>query len=275
MAGLSLADVAASGLPLDLILEQLVQLPDGDHAEDIINLGAGMDRAFRDRLRESLSRRNNPLFRHLSADDITHLSRVIGGRVAETLEKYKAQFPTRYRTLFAGLRPNVPILRELLGQTDLLTHRYYRDIIERTMMDWMIRADRFAPEWGWLTPMGDSMMDMLRLMHVVGCRLDGIIAYALQNDNQPLARVAIEQWNQRVMPLDVVKIFTWNFFSTRPEFFRLLAQHAGVNIDGRVREGMRRIVSLYGQPGSLARIQQIVAQMRPIVYEMFQRERSV
>lgn len=275
MAGLSLADVAASGLPLDLILEQLVQLPDSDRAEDIINLGAGMDRAFRDRLRDSLSRRNNPLFRHLSADDITHLSRVIGGRVAETLEKYTAQFPTRYRDLFAGMRPNVPILRELLGQTDLLTHRYYRDIIERTMMDWMIRADRFAPEWGWLTPMGDSMMDMLRLMHMVGCRLDGIIGYALQNNNLALARIALEEWGQRVMPLDVVKIFTWNFFSTRPELFKLLAQHAGVNIDRRARDGMLRIVSLYGQPGSGARMQQIVAEMRPIVYEMFQRHRSM
>lgn len=275
MAGLSLADVAASGLPLDLILEQLMQLPDSDHAEDIINLGAGMDRAFRDRLRDSLSRRNNPLFRHLSPDDITHLSRVIGGRVAETLEKYKAQFPTRYRDLYTGFRVNVNVLHELLGQTNLLQHHYYRDMIQQTMIHWTARAYLVWPGWEWLTQTGDSMMDMLRLMHVVGYRLDGIISYAMQHDNLALARIALEEWGQRVMPLDVIKSFTYDYFSLRPELFRLLAQHAGVNIDGRVREGMRRIVSLYGQPGSGARIQQIVAEMRPIVYEMFQRERSM
>jgi hypothetical protein len=270
--GLTLAELATMGLPLELILDQIVRGP-GNSAEAIINLGMGQNRAFRDRLRYIFSRSPSyALLRHLSADEIAHLSRVMGDAVAQNLRWYKVQFLDYYMDLFdldTGV-VDTSVLEKILGQTELLQHRSYRDMIR----DWFHRLMKSSRMFN--RPPVDYLQDVriLRLMSIVGLPMDGVVARAVRRNNLEAARYAIEELGLPVTPNVAYElIWTWNsgltwdhddIFIYNPDMFRLVTENASDDIDTRVHQGMRRIVSWHGHP-EFANDTQAMVQMLDIL----------
>lgn len=263
---LTLAEIATMGMPIEWILEQLVQEPNADHAGDIINLGQGSNRAFRDRLRYAFSRRNSPLLRHLSADEIRQLSSVMGDAVAANLARYTAQFPTRYNDLFHYYLLDTTVLRELLGQTDLLQHNYYRDMIWSVMPVHNAREMDFRDLYSDGAAHEDTNVDLFRLMHRVGVPMDGVLETAVVFwDEVPrgwglsnalrIARYAIEELGQTV----TYGMIRESLRETHLDMLQLLAEHAGEDIDRTIRDALRCILKWRGQPEREVHTQWIIA----------------
>jgi len=239
---LTLAEIATMGMPIESILEQLVQEPNADHAADIINLGAGMDQAFRDTVRHAFSRSPRyALLRHLSLGEIRQLSRVMGDAVAANLREYTRQFPNDYHYLYYELVLRPSVLEKILGRTELLKHRAYRDMIRNIMVEKFRQL-----ETNNATYLQDTRI--LRLMSLVGMPLNGTLREAIRVNNLDAARYAITELGQRVTPLIAYDVVMDGLRITQPEMFRFVTENAGDDIDGRVRDGMRRIVSWHGHP---------------------------
>ena len=272
--GLTLAELATMGLPLELILDQIVRGP-GNSAEAIINLGMGQNRAFRDRLRYIFSRSPSyALLRHLSADEIAHLSRVMGDAVAQNLGEYTAQFPTRYNDLFHYYLLDTTVLRELLGQTDLLQHNYYRDMIWSVMPVHNAREMDFRDLYSDGAAHEDTNVDLFRLMHRVGVPMDGVLETAvLFWDEFPagwglsnavrIARYAIEELGQTVTYVMIRE----SLRETHLDMLQLLAEHAGEDIDRTIRDALRCILKWRGQPEHEVHTQRIIARIISFIGE--------
>lgn len=254
--GLTLAQLSTMGMPFENILEKIMQEP-GNRAQAIRNLGQGQDRAFRDNLRYIFSRNPNyALFRHLGQDDIVQLSHFMGAAVAANLKKYTAQFPTPKKLYvydYANGVYDMTIVREILEQTDLLKHRYYRDVIRRLIqVHGMTRS--LAQNY-----------NGLRLMRVVGVRMEIYLERAVLENNVEGLRFAIVEMGNACdwAMLEQALIPSQN---TSPDMFRLLAELADPDIDDSVRDGLRIIAESLHLPAISPQRQEHVSLLREYLY---------
>lgn len=187
---------------------------------------------------------------NLSWEGIKMLQSMFKGGVQERLQRYMDSFPGETVLLFDDEQPpgvDGNMLNDILADSDhLLQHRYYRELIRRIIDHNMER----------MRPARPNHVPLLRLMHLVGVSLDGVLSQAIEDGQVDVAQFALDHSDNEITQNDVMHAWLHHFVDTAPDMFQFIVANINEpNVSPMIIHAMRFYADLRAQPGHEEAIQ--------------------
>lgn len=241
-----------SSMPDDvMIMDILPKLGWPDNQGKALVRLAGTNVRLRGIVEEFLARARDSYLAHLSLRYISKFDEMFRGRVSERLQRYMAAFPKRKLAhLFDDEQPpgiDENILNGILADPDALQHRYYRDLIRRIIEIYM------EP----MRPARPINVPLLRLMHLVGAPLDGVLSQAIIEGQVAAAEFALAHTDEQITQSDVMLVWRNQFVVVHPDMFQfIVANMDEPNVSPMIIHAMQFYADLRAaQPGHDQEIQ--------------------
>jgi hypothetical protein len=237
------ADILSSMPEYVLYMEILPHVGAPDNQDRALVQIGSTNRRLRGIVENFLTHAPDSYLANLSWEGIRMLQSMLKGSVRERLQRYMDSFPGEAVLLFDDEQPGgveVNILDDILADPDRLQHRYYRDLI------WRIIDLNVEP----MRPARPNYVPLLRLMHLVGVSLDGVLSQAIEAGQVDAAQFALDHSDEEITQNDVMHAWRHNFADTAPDMFQFIVANINEqNVSPMIIHAVRFYADLRAQPG--------------------------